>query len=53
MNVIGDGVALRESRVTLAAVAACPGRAHVGRRRLTQRRAIDFGMLTTTGCSGR
>ncbi|MBR7836914.1 hypothetical protein KDL01_26790 [Actinospica durhamensis] len=49
MNVIGDGVALRESRVTLAAAAVCPSRARVSRRRLTQRRAIDFGMLTTTG----
>ncbi len=49
---IGDGV-LRVTRVTLAAAACCPSGARVGRRRLTQRRAIDFGMITTTGCSTR
>jgi hypothetical protein len=48
---IGDGGALRKSRVALAAASSCPSAAKVSRRRLTQRRAIDFGTLTTTGCS--
>jgi len=52
INMIGDGV-LRVTGVTPAAAASCPGGAHVSRRRLTQRRAIDFGTLTTTGCSTR
>ncbi|HEV2638649.1 MAG TPA: hypothetical protein VGX23_26110 [Actinocrinis sp.] len=48
---VGNGVQLRESRVTLAAASSCPSMARVVRLRLTQRRAIDFGTLTTTGCS--
>jgi len=50
-GMIGDGVQLRMPRVALAAATSCPNAARVSRSRLTQRRAIDFGTLTTTGCS--
>jgi hypothetical protein len=49
-DMIGDGVQLRRTRGALAAAQSCPGAAQASRRRLTQRRAIDFGTLTTTGC---